>query len=190
MLGDSVRRRQPRPTYRERAAPRGAQLAAHARIVCRRSRVPFVAGYLIAVYVLFPPSQASGTGGTPVPDLVGRTISDAHRDLVGVGLGDMPTTELPHPEVPEGIIIAQSPLPGQQLRAGSPSASPSAAGRARVHRARRARLQRGARRVAAAPAGFEVRARTSRVRHPRGSVIRTEPEPGSMLTLPAMVVSS
>jgi eukaryotic-like serine/threonine-protein kinase len=194
MLGDSVRRRQPhrrtasaQPTRRPRTWPRTLTLLAAALVV------PFAVGYIVAVYVLFPPSQATGTGGTPVPDLIGRSIGEAHRDLVAAGLGDMPTTELPHPEVPAGRIIAQSPLPGQQVRAGSTVRIAVSSGPARVlvpdvlgFSADRAEslLRRN---------GFQVSRAVLESPAPAGRVIRTEPEPGTARTLPAnvnLIVSS
>jgi eukaryotic-like serine/threonine-protein kinase len=194
MLGDSVRRRQPQrrggrsgSRSDSRNWPRTLVLLAAALVV------PFAVGYIVAVQVLFPPSQATGAGGTPVPDLIGRSVGEAHRDLVAAGLGDMPTTELPHPEVPAGRIIAQSPLPGQQLLSGSTVRVAVSSGPARVlvpdvlgFSADRAEslLRRS---------GFQVTRAVLESPAPAGRVIRTEPEPGTASTLPTnvnLIVSS
>lgn len=188
MLGDSVRRRQRGGRARANRSPGERNWPRTLGLFAAALALPFVVGYLIAVYVLFPPTEVVGTGGTPVPDLVGRTISEAHRDLVGVGLGDMPTTELPHPEVPEGIIVAQSPLPGQQLRSGSPVRVAVSSGRARVNLPDVLGFSAERADALLRRAGFEVQRSYLESPAPEGQVIRTEPQPGSMLALPALVV--
>jgi beta-lactam-binding protein with PASTA domain len=187
MLGDSVRRRQSRRTSASKRAPGRRNWPRFMAMLAAALVVPFGVGYLLAVYVLFPPTTAAGAGGTPVPDLVGRTVGEAHRELVTVGLGDMPSTEIPHPDVPEGRIIAQSPLPGMQLRAGSTVRVAVSGGRARVvipdvlgFSAERAEslLQR---------AGFQVTRSVMESPAAAGRVIRTDPEPGQARTLPSSV---
>src|SRR5688500_1461192 len=115
MLGESVRRRQS-----------GAQKKAGKQRWWRPLLVglplaliaPFVIGYLLAVFVLFPP-RAVSAAGIAVPDLTGRTEADAERELSALGLTLLDVTELPHPDATSGRVIAQSPLAGQQLRTGA-----------------------------------------------------------------------
>ena len=148
--------------------------------------VPFLIGYLVAVYVLFPPTQVSGSG-TPTPDLIGRTTSEAQRELVAAGLGAMTVSELPHPEAEPGTIIAQSPLPGQQLRPGAGVRVALSAGPARVNVPDV--LGFGADRAESmlTQAGFQVTRVEEESAAAQGRAIRTDPEPGQPTLLPASV---
>jgi len=73
---------------------------------------------VLTVFVFFPPQQVA-PAGIPVPSLYGLNVLAAERKLAQAGLGSLRTVLLPHPTSPEGDVIAQSPLPGQQLRAGA-----------------------------------------------------------------------
>lgn len=190
MLGDSVRRRQPKRRMAREPREGAGDERDWKRILIALAValvVPFLIGYLMAVYVLFPPTQVSGSG-TPTPDLVGRTTSEAQRELVAAGLGDMQITELPHPDAEAGTIVAQSPLPGQQLRPGAGVRVALSTGRPRVlvpdvlgfgvERAESMLTQ----------AGFGVTRSAQESPAPEGRVIRTDPEPGQPLILPASVM--
>jgi beta-lactam-binding protein with PASTA domain len=191
MLGESVRRRQPRARPRR---PAGRPRAWRTLLLALPLAVllPFVIGYVIAVRVLFPPLEATGAG-LPVPHLVGESATAAQRDLVAAGLGPLEVTELPHPSVPAGQVIAQSPVAGQQLRAGAGVRVAVSAGPPRVlvpdvtgFSADRAESL--LRRV-----GFVVSLQLQESPVPAGRVIRTEPAPAQSLVLPAevtMIVSS
>ncbi|MBR9990828.1 MAG: PASTA domain-containing protein [Gemmatimonadetes bacterium] len=189
MLGDSVRRRQPK-----RRAPRAGSDRPRGERNWRRLLgglvialiVPFLIGYLIAVYVLFPPTEVSGAG-LPVPDLHGRTTSQAQRDIVAAGLGDMQITELPHPDADEGTIIAQSPLPGQQLRRGADIRIAVSSGPARVMMPDVLGFSAERAESMLVRAGFTVSRSEQESPAPAGRVIRTEPEPGQPQVLPATV---
>jgi beta-lactam-binding protein with PASTA domain len=192
MLGESVRRRQPkgrrgsaepRPPRAGRGWQRWRPLLIALPVAIL---VPFLVGYLIAVFVLFPPPEVSAAG-VPVPDLVGRSVEEAQRDLVAVGLGPVSTSDLPHPSAPPGRIIAQTPLPGQQLRPGAGVTVAVSTGRPAAvvpdvigFSAERAEslLRR---------TGFSVSVVTQESPAPAGRVIRTEPDPAQQLTLPAAV---
>jgi len=189
VLGDSVRRRQPRRRLSHEPAENGSGERDWKRILVALAAVlvvPFLIGYLVAVYVLFPPTQVSGSG-TPTPDLIGRTTSEAQRELVAAGLGDMAVSELPHPEAEPGTIIAQSPLPGQQLRPGAGVRVALSAGPARVLVPDV--LGFGADRAESmlTQAGFQVTRSEEESAAPQGRVIRTDPEPGQPALLPASV---
>jgi len=93
--------------------------------------VMFGIGYLIAVRVLFPPPPEP-EDGIAVPSLIGMTVDQAHNALRAVSLRLTEVTEIEHPSVPEGLVIAQSPLPGQQLRELAPVRIAISAGPARV----------------------------------------------------------
>lgn len=75
----------------------------------------FAIGYGVAVRILFPPLAEPETGIT-VPSLRGQTVQGAQEILRELGLRVTEVTEIEHPTEPMGLVTAQSPLPGQQLR--------------------------------------------------------------------------
>lgn len=76
--------------------------------------VMFFTGYLIATRILFPPLPEP-ENGIAVPSLTGLTVPQAQERLRRVGLRLTETMEVPNAQA-AGVIIAQSPLAGQQLR--------------------------------------------------------------------------
>jgi serine/threonine-protein kinase len=80
--------------------------------------VPFAIGWVLTVFVFFPAQEVAPLG-IPVPSLHGLTVVEAERALARLGLGRVAAAALPHPITPEGEVMAQSPLPGQQLRRGA-----------------------------------------------------------------------
>jgi hypothetical protein len=195
MLGESVRRRQSGGRGRGAGgAPPGRRFNWKPLLVGLplALTVPFILGYFLASRVLFPPTPVSGTG-IPVPDLVGRDVSEAQRMLAAAGLGGVDASELPHPTAPAGQAVAQSPLPGQQLLPGVGVQVALSAGRPRgvvpdvvgFSADRAAEMLRRS--------GFEVMHATEESAAAAGRVIRTEPAPGGEVGLPAsitLVVSS
>jgi serine/threonine-protein kinase len=185
VLGESVRRRQHRrPTH---VGPRlrrrwltwliGVPLAL---------LVPFAIGYFIAVRVLFPPPVATGTG-IPVPDLVGREQTEALRLVVSAGLGGLEPTALPHPSAPSGQIIAQSPLPGQQLRTGAMVQVALSSGRPRVRVPDVIGFGADAAVSMLRRSGFEVIQARQETAGAPGRVVGMDPTPGQVRQLPATV---
>ena len=147
----------------------------------------FVGGYLLAVNFLFPPPPVP-KDGVVVPDVRGMSVDLAQRRLSPLGLESGDTTSMPHPQTPRGLIVAQSPLPGQQVRAGGKvnlglSSGPPAVVIPNVagFGARRAQnlLQR---------LGLQVDQILETSERPNGSVIRSMPEAGQKQPLPARVV--
>jgi hypothetical protein len=192
VLGDSVRRRQPRgrsgggkpPGTRQQGDWRRWRPLLIALPVALI--VPLLIGYLIAVFVLFPPTEVSGAG-IAVPDVTGQSASEAQRQLAAAGLGPLEPEPLPHPTAPAGQVLAQSPLPGQQLRPGAGVRVALSAGPARalvpdVIGFSGTRAESLLRR-----AGFDVATITEESTAPAGRVLRTEPEPGQERMLPAFV---
>jgi eukaryotic-like serine/threonine-protein kinase len=191
MLGDSVRRRQPKkaaskPGPKKRRA--GGTWSWRPLLIALPVALllPFIVGYALAVYVLFPPQQAAGAG-LPVPSLVGGSAAEAQRALVAAGLGSIETTQLPHPSAPAGQVIAQSPLPGQHLPAGANVSVALSAGRPRalvpdVQGFNADRAQTLLRR-----AGFDVTQATQESPMAAGRALRTEPAAGQDRELPAVV---
>jgi beta-lactam-binding protein with PASTA domain len=188
MLGDSVRRRQsPRrastPSQQPRRPLRWKPLLIALPFAIA---LPFLIGYLIATRLVFPPPQV-GAAGVAVPDLVGRSAEEAQRTLVAAGLGELQATELPHPSVPNGQVVAQSPLPGQQLRGGTPVQVALSAGppRGMVPDLQGFGVERAE--LMLRRSGFgSVRAEEESAMA-AGRVLRTDPAAGVELVLPASV---
>jgi beta-lactam-binding protein with PASTA domain len=190
VLGDSVRRRggpiRSGPVRSRRSTAWGWRRWVPALIAA--AVVPFAIGYAVAVFVLFPPPAVSAAG-VPVPRLVGLDVEAAGRVLIEAGLGAMDITRLPHPTRPAGTVVAQSPLPGQQLRpgAGVRLAVSSGVPRAVVPDVvgfPADRAETLLRRL-----GFTVAREEELAIDPAaaGRVLRTEPRPGVDLALPALV---
>jgi eukaryotic-like serine/threonine-protein kinase len=191
MLGESVRRRQRSGRSAKGASsPRGPRSKWRPLLIVVPVALvlPFIIGYFIAVYVLFPPPPTDIAGtGIAVPNLVGSSAADAQRALVIAGLGDLLVTELPHPTAAAGQVIAQSPLPGQQLRGGAAVRVALSAGRPQtltpdVYGYTADRAESMLRR-----AGFDVQRVDEESTLAAGRVIRTEPAPGQVLALPALI---
>src|SRR4051812_36440694 len=81
--------------------------------------LPFIIGYCFAVFVLFPKPKEQRGNDIPTPNLIGHTVMEANAMLVAAHLGALDTMPLAHPSAPQGEILAQDPLPGQQLRRGA-----------------------------------------------------------------------
>lgn len=190
MLGDSVRRSVARSSRGRKLlgkwADRLRRVPTRWRLWLAALAVPLTIGYLIATQLLYPKPPIVAEG-TPVPQLVGLSLAAASQTLAQAGLGDPLTTELPSADWPEGVITAQSPLAGQQTRAGRAVRVAVSTGTPRVavpdvrgFAAERAKtLLRNL--------GFEVSDTVEESAQPAGRVTATEPGPGAQLRLPATV---
>lgn len=76
--------------------------------------IMFLTGYLVATRILFPPLPEP-ENGIVVPSLGGLTLAEAQARLRAVDLRVTETLEVPSAQ-PTGTVVAQDPLPGQQLR--------------------------------------------------------------------------
>lgn len=147
----------------------------------------FVVGYFVAVRLLFPPLPEP-ENGIAVPSLKGLSIAEAEDRLRQLSLRLVATTDIAHPTERAGIIIAQSPLAGQQLRDAGAVRVAVSAGPPRVpvpnvigFSAERASSALGA-------VGFAVDRQVGDSDEPEGTVIRTLPAPGTDLAVPGRVV--
>jgi beta-lactam-binding protein with PASTA domain len=189
MLGESVRRRNaPRSRRPDGGAPdRGPGRWRHLYWVLPLAvLLPFLAGYVIAVYLIFPPERASGSG-IPVPELVGRTVIDAEAELRVAGLVSLDITELPHPTAAAGVVVAQSPLAGQQLRAGAGVRMAVSRGRPQVMVPDVQGFAADRAEALLRRSGFDVVQVTEEGDIPAGRALRTEPAGGQVRALPAAV---
>jgi beta-lactam-binding protein with PASTA domain len=186
MLGDSLRRRQPQKRPRRAGRKRlGARFWIPALLAALA--VPFAAGYVIAAFMIFPQPDVEDGTGIAVPALRGMSTVEAERALAQAGLGRLQVTQLPDPGVPEGQVVAQSPLAGQQLQSGADVRVAVSSGAPRIRvpdvlgvaadRAEQA-LQR---------AGFGVQRTEGESPVAAGRVFAVDPPPGSVLRLPATV---
>jgi serine/threonine-protein kinase len=186
MLGESLKRRHARRRTKRPAGGSPGPWRPLLWILPLALAVPFVIGYIIAVYLIFPPAQTAAEG-IPVPDLGGSSIGEAEAVLAAAGLGGLDVMELPHPTAAAGTIIAQSPLPGQQLRPGAGVRVAISQGRARV---RVPDVQGFAADRADAllrRTGFAVVYASEQSMAAAGRVLRTDPPAGQELILPATV---
>lgn len=192
MLGDSVKRRQPQP---KRAAPKkhrnSSDRPAGSRHVFWIAAViavlvPFVVGYFIAVRMLFPPPPVVAAG-IAVPDLTGQTLESARRTLGDAGLGSEQPSRLPSLTIPEGTVMAQSPLPGQQLRAGAPVSLAISSGPPRVFVPDVVGFPVERAASLLVRLGFQVQRTDSVSSVDAGRVLSVNPDPGTRLVLPARV---
>lgn len=192
MLGESLRRRLPRQRRRRASQPSagtGRDRPGRRFWVISLTLallVPFAIGYVLTVFVIFPP-QPVAPAGIPVPSLYGKTVLEAERLLARAGLGRLQITPLPNPTSPEGDITAQSPLPGQQLRSGADVRVAVSSGPVQVRvpdvlgqTAERAleRLQQ---------LGFTVARVDSQSPVDSGRVFAVDPATGTVARLPALV---
>jgi serine/threonine-protein kinase len=192
VLGDSVKRRQ--PPSRRTAAKKKPQAAGPSPAGRRRFWIaaaiavilPFVVGYFIAVRMLFPPPPVVAAG-IPVPDLKGESLESARQTLVGAGLGNARPSELPSLTVPEGTVMAQSPLPGQQLRAGAPVRLAISSGPPRVFVPDVVGFPVERAASLLVRLGFQVLRTDTVSTADADRVLAVNPDPGTRLVLPARV---
>ena len=147
----------------------------------------FGIGYLVAVRLLFPPLPEPEVG-IAVPDVRGQRVWAADRQLRPLGLVAGDITELAHPTESPGIIIAQSPLPGQQLRSGGTVRFAVSAGapRAQVPNVTGFDVARAL--AVLSQLGFSADQRREQSERPAGTVLRTVPAPGQRQRVPARVL--
>jgi eukaryotic-like serine/threonine-protein kinase len=149
--------------------------------------VTFGLGYLIAARMFFPPLPEP-KNGIVVPPLSGVIEDEARNRLRPLGLTVSDVYEIAHPDQPPGIVVAQSPLPGQQLRNGGQIRLGVSSGLPRVtvpnvvgyDLARAVTLLR--------QLGLTAQQRTEVNDRPKGEVLRVDPEPGQRQPVPGRVI--
>ncbi|HEX6558401.1 MAG TPA: PASTA domain-containing protein, partial [Longimicrobiales bacterium] len=92
-----------------------------------------------------------------------------------------------HPSRPRGVIIAQSPLPGQQLRTAGAVRLAISAGKPRVAVPNVIGFTLERATSVLASIGFQVEPREEQSDQPAGTVIRVSPPAGTELITPARV---
>lgn len=147
--------------------------------------VSFGLGYLVATRIMFPRPVTAGSG-VAVPSLYGQELAAAERALSGVGLRLGPVTQVASVRVSAGRVVAQEPIPEQQLRPGAEVALAVSTGAPEVRVPPVTGLGERTARELLEAAGFEVEARQVRSGGVApGRVLRTDPEAGAVVRLPA-----
>jgi len=190
MLGDSLRRRNPgargrAPAHTPRPRP-GRGWAVWLPLAVAAAAVPFFVGYLFASVFLFPAPEAADTG-VAVPAVKGMRLAEAQAALRSVGLGTVEVTQLPHPHAAEGVVTAQAPLPGQQLRPGSPVRVAISAGVPRVVVPDVVGFSADRAEGLLARLGFQVARQQQFSPEDSGRILRIEPRPGTEWPLPTTI---
>ncbi len=139
----------------------------------------FVVGYVLTTLLVFPGfgRQAIVT----VPDLRGRTFAAARRisDDAGVDLARGPW--LYHPTVDSGAVLAQSPLPGQEVTRGAQVRVTLSAGRERRPVPQVSDLTAAQAQSLLQRTGFAVRVRRILSDRAEGRVLGVNPKEGTQL---------
>jgi hypothetical protein len=203
MLGDSIRRRRPvrRPASKGgdvdelskpgRPHPRGGRdrfpwliwLGLAALIL----PVSFGIGYLLATQFIFPRPDTAGAG-VAVPALYGMEREAAEQELQRLGLRVGTVTDVASLRVRAGRVLAQDPVPEQQLRPGAEVGLAVSTGPPSVRVPPVLGLPAATARDLVEAAGFEVEVRQVRTgAAARGLAVGTEPEAGSVVRLPSTV---
>lgn len=149
--------------------------------------VGFGGGYLISTEVLFPAPPPPGDVN-PVPDLSGQPLAQVDGILADAGFSVAQIDSFRHPTVPEGVVLGQSPLPGQLALVGDSirlavSMGPEERPVPDVMRLRGDRAQ-----TVLEASGFEVVVDSVESEVPRGAVVSMEPEAGTEATIPMEIL--
>jgi serine/threonine-protein kinase len=146
----------------------------------------WLVGYVLSTRVLFPAPPPPGDL-FEVPDVRGLGVASARELLAGSGLTLGQIDPLPHPSVPEEIILGQSPLPGQVARPETPVRVTVSLGPQRRSVPDVRGLAEDRARIVLETSGFLVRTESAESEEPRGRIIDVSPAPGEQLVLPGQV---
>lgn len=147
--------------------------------------VAFAIGYLATMMVFFPGWDRDGI--VAVPDLRRRAFPEARRVAGRSDLEVERGSTLGHPTVPSGRVLAQTPLPGQEVIRGSSvrvilSGGPESRPIPPLDQLAEADAISIVRRT-----GFRVRIRRVTSDRPAGRVVAVSPASGSMLRVGGVV---
>lgn len=202
MLGDSLRRRygaenrpprdpETRPSRPKRSGRGGGpfgfpwwQWLLAALVVLAGS---FGVGYLLSTQMLFPRPETAGTG-IPVPSLHGDMQEEAEARIREAGLLPGEVTAMASMDAERGRVLAQDPLPGQQLRAGAAVSFAVSSGPPELRVPPLAGMDQESARRLLESVGFDVDIRQVRTGGVSvGVVTRSDPPAGAARTLPTVV---
>ncbi len=148
----------------------------------------FVVGYVVADLWLTPGSRTADAGPlVTVPELVGLTNDEAKGRLEQLGLEYGIRSTVAHARAPEGAVLAQSPIPGQQVRPGAPVEVTLSRGPESHEIPDVAGLSERQASILLERLGFRVTASRATHAFDAGRAIGTEPGPGIELSVPSEV---
>lgn len=143
-------------------------------------------GYVLATHVFFPAPPPPGDL-FEVPDLRGLGLASASERLAGAGLELGAVDSLQHPSVASGLVLGQSPLPGQLLRPETPVEVTVSTGPQTRSVPDVLGLEEDRARIVLETSGFIVSIDTMMAEAPRGRVVRVDPAPDREVALPAEI---
>jgi serine/threonine-protein kinase len=144
-------------------------------------------GYTLATRVVFPAPPPPGDL-FEVPDLRGLGMASVGERLAGAGLELGVVDSLRHPSVAAGLVLGQSPLPGQVSQPETEVWITVSMGPQMRSVPDVVSLDESRARVVLETSGFVVDVDTTEAEAPRGRVIEVSPPPDSVVALPAQVV--
>lgn len=149
--------------------------------------VSYGTGYLLSMFVLFPRPETAGAG-IAVPELAGRSIADAESAIQDAGLVVGEVRGLKSMTADSGQVLAQDPVPGQQLLPGATVSLGVSTGPPELQVPPVVGLRQDAARDLLEAVGFDVEVQQTRsTTSPAGVVTRAEPPAGTPLELPATI---
>lgn len=146
----------------------------------------FAGGYFFSTRVVYPPPPPPGDLFL-VPNLTGETPESAADTLQAIGLVLGAVDSLNHPTVPAGMVVGQSPLPGQLSLAGDTVRLALSTGPEQRPVPDVLRLNADWARTILETSGFVVAIDSVESDDPRGQVLFIDPEPGTEATIPMEV---
>jgi serine/threonine-protein kinase len=143
-------------------------------------------GWLVVTQVLLP-APPPPTDLVTVPDLHGLAVREGEVRLAAEGLALGIVDSLAHPSVARGLILGQSPLPGQRARRGTDvrvmrSLGPETRALPDVRNVDASRA-----RVVLETSGLVVLEDSVESEIPRGRVVSTSPAAGTRVALPSEI---
>lgn len=147
--------------------------------------VAFAAGYLLTTVLVFPGFGRRAI--VTVPDLRGRTLAAARELASDAGLGVERGDSLHHATAPAGSVLAQSPLPGQEVTRGAVVRLTLSAGRERRPVPQVDDLTAEQAETLLGRTGFAVRVRRVLSDRAAGRVLGVNPAAGTALPVAATV---
>jgi eukaryotic-like serine/threonine-protein kinase len=146
----------------------------------------FLFGYGITALVFF--RRTSYPDVVTVPELRSLSGEAARRAVERIGLQLEVGDSLPNPEVPEGAVLAQTPLAGREVAPGTPVRVILSLGPQRRPVPEVLALGEAQARQILEAAGFDVDAEQVTDPSPAGRVVDVQPAVGSLVALPARVL--
>ena len=143
-------------------------------------------GYFLATRIFFPAPPPPGDL-FEVPDVRGLGLASANERLAGAGLDLGQIDSLSHPAAAAGLILGQSPLPGQVAQPETPVRVTISLGPQMRSVPDVLRLDEDRARIVLETSGFVVAVDTMQSEEPRGRVVDVLPRPDTVVALPASV---